>query len=145
MHDFDPEPGGINSIQPGKRPASNMAPTLILKDGVPLMALGGAGGPRIVTSIITVITNIVDFHMTLGEAIAAPRFHAQNKEINIDPAISEITRDSLMRMGHKVITREVDKKEFWYFGAVQAVMLDKEMGKVYGASDPRRDGEALGY
>lgn len=145
MHDFDPEVGGINSIEPGKRPPSNMAPTLILRDGEPLMALGGAGGPRIVSSIIAVITNTLDFGMSVRDAVAAPRFHAQNGEISVEPAIAEGTRKSLTGMGHRVITREVDKTEWWYFGAVQAVMLDRKTGSIFEASDPRRDGEARGY
>jgi gamma-glutamyltranspeptidase/glutathione hydrolase len=145
MHDFDPEPGGINSIEPGKRPLSNMAPTLLLKDGEPFMALGGAGGPRIVSSIIAVITNTLDFGMSVRDAVAAPRFHAQNREISVEPAIPESTRKSLAGMGNKVVTRDVDKSEWWYFGAVQAVMLDRKSGGVFGASDPRRDGEASQY
>lgn len=145
MHDFDPEPGGINSIEPGKRPASSMAPVILLRDGEPFMALGGSGGPRIVSSTIAVITNVVDFGMDIRQAVGAPRFHSQNKEVNLDPAIPQSVRNSLEAMGHKVTLRDVVQNEWWYFGAVQAIMQDSKKGYVAGAADPRRDGEAMGY
>jgi gamma-glutamyltranspeptidase/glutathione hydrolase len=145
MHDFDPEPGGINSIEPGKRPVSNMAPVILLRDGELFLTLGGAGGPRIPSSSIAVITNTVDFGMNVKEAVSAPRFHAQNMEINVDPAITENARQDLSKMGHKVSLREVVAKEWWYFGAVQAIMYDANTGDLTGAADPRRDGEAIGY
>jgi gamma-glutamyltranspeptidase/glutathione hydrolase len=144
MHDFDPEPGGINSIQPGKRPVSNMAPVLLLKDGEIFLTLGGAGGPRIPSSSIAVITNVVDFGMDVQEAVGAPRIHGQNMEVSVDPAIEESARQGLARMGHKVTVRDVEN-EWWYFGAVQAIMYDARMGHLTGAADPRRDGEAIGY
>jgi len=145
MHDFDPEPGGINSIEPGKRPASSMAPIIVLKDGEPFMTLGGAGGPRIVSSSIAVMTNVIDFGMNIQEAVSAPRFHSQNDEINLDPAIPESTRDSLAKMGRKLTVRDVIENEWWYFGAVQAILSDRRTAYVEGAADPRRDGEAVGY
>jgi gamma-glutamyltranspeptidase/glutathione hydrolase len=145
MHDFDPEPGRINSIQPGKRPVSNMAPVILLRDGEVFLTLGGAGGPRIPSSSIAVITNTVDFGMNIQEAVGAPRIHGQNMEISVDPAIPESARQRLASMGHKVIVRDVVENEWWYFGAVQAIMYDAAKGYFTGASDPRRDGQAIGY
>jgi len=145
MHDFDPEPGGVNSVEPGKRPASSMAPVIVLKDEKPFIALGGAGGPRIITASIAVLTNVIDFGMDLREAVAAPRFHAQNMEVNVDPAVPKTAQDSLRKMGHKVIVRDVNIAEWWYFGGVQAVMFNRKTGYMTGAADPRRDGQAIGY
>jgi gamma-glutamyltranspeptidase/glutathione hydrolase len=145
MHDFDPEPEGINSVEPGKRPASSMAPVIVLKDGKPFIALGGAGGPRIISATIVVLTNVIDFGLDVEQAVAAPRFHAQNLEVNVDPVVPKTTRDSLSKMGHKVIVKDVDVKEWWYFGGVQAVMFDSETCCMSGVADPRRDGGAVGY
>lgn len=144
MHDFDPEPGGINSIQPGKRPASSMAPVILLGDET-FMTLGGAGGPRIISSTIAVVTNVVDFGMDIREAVGAPRFHYQNKEVSADPAIPQSVQSSVKAMGHKVTVRDVVKNEWWYFGAVQAIIRDRKTGYLTGAADHRRDSEAIGY
>jgi gamma-glutamyltranspeptidase/glutathione hydrolase len=122
-----------------------MAPIIVLKDGEPFMTLGGAGGPRIVSSSIAVMTNVIDFGMEIQDAVSAPRFHSQNMEINVDPAIPESTRSSLAKMGHKLTVRDVVENEWWYFGAVQGIVLDTRTGYLKGAADPRRDGEAIGY
>jgi gamma-glutamyltranspeptidase/glutathione hydrolase len=145
MHDFNLGLGGINSIEPGKRPSSNMAPTILLKDGRPFLAVGGSGGPRIVSSILATIINVIDFGMSAEEAVSAPRFHAQDREINIEPGIRENVRRRLRRMGHVITVSRTGKDEWWYPGAAQAVTLESSTGIMHGGADPRRDGEAKGY
>ncbi len=77
MHDFDARPGDPNSIAPGKRPLSNMAPTLLLKDGEPFLVAGSAAGPRIVTATLQTILNVVDHSLDIQKAVDAPRIHYQ--------------------------------------------------------------------
>jgi gamma-glutamyltranspeptidase/glutathione hydrolase len=115
-----------------------MAPTIILKDGEPFMVLGSCGGPKIISSVIAVINNVIDYGMNLQDAVDAPRFHAKDGEIDLDPAIPA---KSLKDVGHKVLQRD----EWWYFGAVQAVMFDNRTSAMYGVADPRRDGDAEGF
>jgi gamma-glutamyltranspeptidase/glutathione hydrolase len=87
MDDFTTAPGkpnlfGLvqgprNAIAPGKRPLSSMSPTIITRDGKPVMVLGSPGGARIITITLETILNLVDYGMELQEAVDAPRFHHQ--------------------------------------------------------------------
>ena len=148
MHDFNLTTQTPNSVEPHKRPLSSMSPTLILKDGSPFMVLGSTGGPRIITSMIQVIINVIDFGMRLQRAIESPRFHCKYDRIYAESRIPENVRRDLTRMGHKVIV----KKRPWpfrgydlFYGGVQAILYDQETSKVYGGVDPRKDGAATGY
>jgi gamma-glutamyltranspeptidase/glutathione hydrolase len=69
---------GANAVQPGKRPRSSIAPTIVLRDGKPFLALGSPGGASIITTVAQVLVNRLDFGMTLPEAIAAPRVSQRN-------------------------------------------------------------------
>src|SRR5260221_9046636 len=69
--------GSANAIAPGKRPLSSMSPTIVEKDGHPVLVLGSPGGPRITTAVLETIANIVDFGMEPWQAVAAPRVHHQ--------------------------------------------------------------------
>src|SRR3546814_1330429 len=87
MDDFTSKPGvpnlyGLvqgenNAIAPGKRPLSSMAPTIVTKDGKLFMVLGSPGGSRIITITLETFINVVDYGMTIQEAVDAPRFHHQ--------------------------------------------------------------------
>jgi gamma-glutamyltranspeptidase/glutathione hydrolase len=139
MHDFDPRPGRINSVEPGKRPLSSMAPTIVLKDGKPLMALGSAGGPKIITSALQVILNVLDFGMPLTKAVACPRFHCQESTILLEGGVPEHTEAGLKKLGHPVERRpHLDL----FFGGIHAIHVVPK--GIVGMADPRRDGIALG-
>jgi len=87
MDDFTAKPGApnyyglvqgnANAIAPGKRPLSSMTPTIVLKDGKPVLIVGAPGGARIITTVLEVIVNVIDYGLTLQEAVEAPRFHHQ--------------------------------------------------------------------
>src|ERR1035437_2424904 len=87
MDDFTPNPsvaniygfvrGDANAIAPGKTPLSSMCPTIITKDGKPVLILGTPGGSRIITTVLQAILNVVDFQMNIQEAVDAPRIHHQ--------------------------------------------------------------------
>lgn len=142
--------GEANVIAPGKRPLSSMSPTILSKDGQPVMVVGTPGGSRIITAVLHSILNVVDYGMNVQEAVDAPRFHQQwlPEATNLERfALSPDTTRLLEAMGHK-------------FGAPQppnhmaAILIGapslggKPVGKnrFYGANDPRRNsGLALGY
>jgi gamma-glutamyltranspeptidase/glutathione hydrolase len=116
MDDFTAKPGvpnmfGLvqgkaNAVAPGKRPLSSMTPTLVLKDGKPVLVVGTPGGSRIITTVLEVIVNVIDHGMTLQEAVDAPRIHHQwwPDTIAAEPfALSVDTVRSLTGMGYKVV------------------------------------------
>jgi len=145
MHDFEPRPRMANSVAPWKIPMSSMSPTIILKDGRPIMALGSAGGPRIISSTLQVLLNGLEFGLGLQEALAASRIHVQGHLVQMENTQASRTAAELRRMGHSV---EVGKlmgrgDPGLYFGGVHAAQLSQENG-LNGAADPRRDGLAIG-
>jgi gamma-glutamyltranspeptidase/glutathione hydrolase len=150
MDDFSIQPGvanafGLlgaeaNAVAPGKRPLSSMSPTIVLKDGKPILAVGAAGGPTIISQTLLAIVNTIDFGMPLDEALAQPRFHHQWQpdELRVEKTVPEKVREELAKRGHKVKVVET-------LGAAQAVALDGNAGKLAGAPDPRGEGQAAGF
>jgi gamma-glutamyltranspeptidase/glutathione hydrolase len=143
MGDFSPDPDGPNSIAPGKRPLSNMAPTVVLKDGRPYLAIGMPGGTRITSALTQVLMNLIDHRLSLQEAINAPRIHRHTKtgELLLEARITSKIRSALARKGYPIVL----KKDFdIYLGGAQGVMIN-ETGLLSGAADPRREGTVSGY
>ncbi len=142
--------GDANAIQPGKRPLSSMSPTIITKDGKPVMVLGAPGGSRIITTVLLTILNVIDYGMGVEEAVDTPRFHQQwvpdvtNLELD---ALGPDTRQTLEGWGQKF----GDPPPANQVAAILAgapSLGGKPVGKdrFYGAIDPRRkSGLALGY
>jgi gamma-glutamyltranspeptidase/glutathione hydrolase len=127
--------GAANAIAPGKRPLSSMSPTLLLKDGKPVLALGAQGGSKIITAVIETVLNVADHDMNLAEAIAEPRIHHQWKPdvLLLEPGISADTRADLASMGHKLAPFD------WHASVVAVMAKD---GWFYGYSDERIPGGA---
>ncbi len=142
MHDLDPKPGGPNSIAPGKKPLSSMSPTLVLKDGRPVMTVGSPGSKRIITAVAQVISNVIDHGMRLQDAIAAPRVHIDGDVLNVEGRVPAVVAEGLKALGHEVNVR---KEYDLFFGGSQGVLFDGAGGLFYGGADPRRDGVALGF
>ena len=95
--------GEQNKVEPGKRPLSSMSPTIVTKDGKPVMVVGTPGGSRIITATLHTIVNVIDYGMNIQEAVDAPRFHQQwlPETTNIEHfAISPDTKKILEGMGH---------------------------------------------
>ena len=148
MDDFSASPGvsnyfGLvgseaNAIEPGKRPLSNMSPTIVvsLDENRPILILGGAGGPRIITAVLQVIVNYLDLNMSLSYSLGHPRFHHQFKpEILF---VEDTTQEAMWR-GQKSLGQRVTVRE--YIGKVQAIGWNKKKQEYEGVSDPRfRDG-----
>lgn len=132
--------GEVNAVQPGKRPLSAMSPTIVLdRDGSLLLVVGSRGGPRIITSTSQVILNVLDHHMILSDAVAAPRIHHQALPDSLGyerGGLAGPTIDSLRAMGYALMPMS-------NVGLINAIM--KVKGGYEGMPDPRSSGKAVGY
>ncbi len=149
MDDFAVQPGvpnafklvgaEANAVAPGKRPLSSMSPTLVLKDGKPVIVTGAAGGPTIITQALLLLTHIIDDGMLPAEALAEPRFHHQwnPDELKIEKAFGQDTLARVKALGHKLAESEG-------FGACQAIYFDAGKKLFFPANDPRVPGKADG-
>jgi gamma-glutamyltranspeptidase / glutathione hydrolase len=142
--------GEANSIAPGKTPLSSMSPTIVARDGKPVMVVGTPGGSRIITAVVLTILNVVDYGMNIQEAVDAPRFHQQwlPDETNIEArALSPDTRQILLSMGHKLGGPQPENHmAAILIGAPSLGGRAVGGNRFYGANDPRRNtGLALGY
>lgn len=126
---FNPMPGAWDSILPGKRGGGG-SPLFLYKDGKLVMAIGAPGGSRIFTAMMQVIINVVDFGMTMQEAVKVPRFHSEEKDIlYIEPEFSAETEKTL---GEKYNVRRST-----YMSRVQAVWKDPVSNEFTAGADPR--------
>ncbi|HEY1328967.1 MAG TPA: gamma-glutamyltransferase [Casimicrobiaceae bacterium] len=142
--------GEANSIAPGKRPLSSMSPTIVSKDGKPVMVVGTPGGSRIITVVVHTILNVIDYGMDIQEAVDATRFHQQwlPETTNLEPfALSPDTQKILEGMGHKFVgAQPANHVAAILVGAPSLGGKPRGSYKYYGANDPRRGtGLALGY
>jgi gamma-glutamyltranspeptidase/glutathione hydrolase len=142
--------GEQNRIEPGKRPLSSMSPTIVTKDGKPVMVVGTPGGSRIITAVLHTIINVIDYDMDIQEAVDAPRFHQQwlPETTNLEHfAVSPDTQKILESWGHKFAgPQPANHVAAILVGAPSLKGKAVEGNRYYGANDPRRNsGLALGY
>ena len=134
---FDPLPGRPNSMASGKARTSGMCPTIVFKDGQPVLAVGAPGGSVIMSAVLQSICNVIDFGMTATEAVSAPRIHTEGGPVYVEARIREDTCQELRQRGH-----EVEHLVHSYapdFSRPQMVrLLDRE--RLDGGSDPRSGG-----
>ena len=130
-----------NAIEAGKRPLSSMSPTIVLKDGKPVMTLGAAGGPKIITEVATTIIRVVDFGQQPWEAIGAARFHHQwsPDRLRIERSMDQSLKAELRSFGHELTIADSDN-----VGVSQLISHDPETGIFTGVHDPRVPGSAMG-
>ncbi|PIP76643.1 MAG: gamma-glutamyltransferase [Ignavibacteria bacterium CG22_combo_CG10-13_8_21_14_all_37_15] len=151
MDDFSGKPGvpnqfGLigsvaNEIQPGKRMLSSMTPTIVLKDGIPILLIGSPGGSTIITTVLQVILNVCDFDMNLEQAVNSPRIHHQwlPDELYFEPfGIAKDVQINLLAKGYK-FGKERN------LGLVEAIKFDPKSGELTGVSDKRGFGLAEGF
>jgi len=152
MGDFNPVPGLTdtlgkigtppNRVAPGKRMLSSMTPTILAKDGKPVALLGTLGGRTIISQVLQIALNIVDFDMNIAEAVSARRMHHQwlpDVLIMERWSTSEDSKRLLQSMGHSL-------REIRYRGGAMAISIDHDEGIFWGATDPRSaDASAVGY
>lgn len=134
--------GEANLIEPGKRPLSSMSPTIVTKDGKVFLVTGSPGGSTIPTTVLQVINNLIDYKMSLDEAVNSPRFHYQgfpNMIISEPQAITSKTFRGLVLRGYKVMP----SPRKW--GAAESILVDSK-GKMTGVNDIRKPaGKAIAY
>lgn len=140
MDDFSAKPGvpngyGLiggeaNAVEGGKRPLSSMSPTLVFKNGKPILATGSPGGSRIITTTLQIIMNVIDHNMNIAEATHAVRVHHQwlPDELRIEKGLNQDTIKLLQAKGQNVVEKEA-------MGSTQSIM-HTEKG-FFGSSDPR--------
>ena len=123
---------------PGKRPLSSMTPTIVLKDGKPVLVTGSPGGSRIISTVLQVIVNVLDYGMDVAAAVAAPRLHHQwlPDEVRVEHGFPEDTLAALRARGHRVVEP---------LGQSSANSIAVTATGLLGAPDPRtRGAEAAG-
>lgn len=147
MDDFSSDPESPNAPRANRRPVSSMGPLIMFKDNKPFLILGSPGGTRIFPSLTQIIVNIIDFKMSIDEAIEAPRFFSYStggkaRPIFMESRILQTTVKALEKMGHEVSLREAFDK---YFGGAQGILLPSGKKVILGGADSRRDGFGAGY
>ncbi|MDG1332430.1 MAG: gamma-glutamyltransferase [Crocinitomicaceae bacterium] len=152
MGDFNPQPGYTNSgwligtdpnlIAPKKRMLSSMTPTIVAKDGKPVLVIGSPGGRTIINTVFQTVLCFLEYDMSINEAIEAMKIHHQwlpNKLVYEENKLSPDTVEALKLMGHDVQARKT-------LGRLMGISIDKENGVNVGASDSSSpDGGAVGY
>jgi gamma-glutamyltranspeptidase/glutathione hydrolase len=153
MNDFNWLPGitdstgkigtDANLVRPERRMLSSMCPTIVARDGRPVLVTGSPGGRTIINTVLCVVTNVIDYKMSVREAVDAPRFHHQWFPDEIRPEPSWLERspspaDALRGMGHSFgdAKRQGDAHSIW---------IDSATGELTGAADRRIAGKAAGY
>jgi gamma-glutamyltranspeptidase/glutathione hydrolase len=150
MDDFSAKPGvpnsdgllqgAANAIGPGKRPLSSMSPTIVVRDGKPVLVLGSPGSSKIITTVANVLMGVVDYGLDIQEAVNASRFHHQwlPDEVMLEDRFSPDTVRLLEAKGHKI-----KRERFW--GDAECIMVHQKTGERLGASDARNNGKAVGF
>jgi gamma-glutamyltranspeptidase/glutathione hydrolase len=145
LDDFTAAPGAPNAYGlvgfaanlpgPGKRPLSSMSPTIVLKDGKPVLVTGSPGGSRIISTVLQVIVNVLDYHMDIEDAVAAPRLHEQwlPDEVRIERGFADDVIAALKANGHTVVAP---------LGQTSANSIAVAGSGLEGAPDPRTRGSA---
>jgi gamma-glutamyltranspeptidase/glutathione hydrolase len=148
LDDFTAAPGASNAFGlvgfeanlpgPGKRPLSSMSPTIVLKDGKPVLVTGSPGGSRIISTVLQVIVNVVDYDMDIAAAVAAPRLHHQwlPDEVRVERGFDDAVLTELKARGHRIV-------ESMGYSSANSILVTSN--GLLGAPDPRtRGAEAAG-
>ncbi len=145
MDDFSAQPGvtnyfglvgaAANAVAPGKRPLSSMSPTIVLRQGKPILALGAAGGPTIISQVAFELVCLLDLRMSPQQALAQPRIHHQwfPDQLMVEKKLPVKVREALLKRGHTLKASDS-------IGVSQIVAQKAEGGRFQGAADPRAGG-----
>jgi len=147
MDDFSAKPGSpngygliggeANKIEPRKRPLSSMTPVIVTKDGKAVLASGSPGGSTIITAVMQVVLNVIEWDMNISEATHRPRIHHQwlPDRVTVEPALSRDTLDKLAAMGHRINRDDSGAYTTQILGRVNSVGMGQ--GVTLGAADSR--------
>jgi gamma-glutamyltranspeptidase/glutathione hydrolase len=139
MVNFHPWPGHPNSIAPHKSRTTGMTPTIVYRDGQPLLVIGAPGATRIITSVVQVILNVLDFGMSISDAVLAPRLDCQGDLIKCQGRIPEYVC-AQVRERHPI-----QRLPYSHGGLalVHAIAIDPKTGELSGGADTGSGGMAL--
>jgi gamma-glutamyltranspeptidase / glutathione hydrolase len=141
---FDPEPGHVNSIEPGKRILWAPTPTIVLKDGRPVMGLGAPGGRRIMSAIVQSLVNVLDFGLGVQDAVTAPRIHCEGPTTVVDSRLGRAVLDGLEARGHRLEVTE-DNVTAFSFARPNGILIDQQTGHLTGGVNQFAPAWAMGH
>ena len=133
---FDPRPGRVNSLAPGKTRWTMITPAIVFDGGKLRAVVGAPGGTKIVTGVLQALVNLLDHGMTTVEAVSAPRIDHQGEVVTAEGRMPESVLAGLRQLGYEVQRRVLNYDS--YFARVQ--LIGARDGVLSGASDPRKDG-----
>jgi gamma-glutamyltranspeptidase/glutathione hydrolase len=126
---FDPEPGSVTSIGPGKRILSAASPVVVTRRGRPLAAIGSPGGRRVISAVYQCLVNVIDYQLGMQAAISAPRTHAENRSTLVSDRFPAPVIDGLRSIGHDVTVCE-DNLSGGQFARPSGTMVDEKTGEL---------------
>lgn len=151
MDDFSVKPGtpniyglvgsAANAIYPSKRPLSSMTPTIVTRNNKPFIIIGSPGGSTIITTVLQVVLNVIEYEMNITDAVSAPRFHSQwlPDIIMVEPnTISDEIKFELESRRHTI-----EPYRWGYIGSANGILIDG--GNFYGGADTRHENAVVGY
>jgi gamma-glutamyltranspeptidase/glutathione hydrolase len=141
---FDPEPGHINSIRPRKRTLWAPTPTIVLRDGRPLLGIGAPGGRRIISALVQSLVNVLDFGLGVQAAVTTPRVHCEGPLTEVDGRNPAAIVDGLTSRGHQVKVVEEHGSSF-RFARPGGIRIDPATGQLSGGVHEFTPAWAMGY
>lgn len=140
---FDPRPGRPNCIAPGRRILWAGSPIIVTRGGQPFAVVGAPGGRKVISSVLQVIVNLVEYGMGMQEAIAAPRLHCEGSMVAIDSRFPAESLDRLRELGHELVV-QTESFSTSYFGRPNGVLIDPKTGRLRGGINPFKPYFAMG-
>ncbi len=140
---FDPRPGAVTSIGPGKRVMSAATPVIVMRDGKPYAAVGSPGGRRVMSAVYQIIVNLIDFELGMQAAISAPRVHSEGTTTEISTRFPARVIEDLEKMGHQIMRRE-ESVSTSFFARPNGIKIDPESGELHAGVFPFTPATAIG-
>lgn len=140
---FDPEPGSIVSVGPGKRIMTAGTPVVALRDGKPFLAIGAPGGRRVISGVFQCLLNILEYGMGPAEVIGAPRVHCEGPLVEVDTRLPASVLNGLRNRGHELVLREETPVQS-NFSRPNGIMVDPDTGVLRGGVTPFGPATAIG-
>ncbi|MDQ0218600.1 hypothetical protein ELQ35_04360 [Peribacillus cavernae] len=138
LQNFTKDKYSPNSMEPGKRPASNIAPTILASNGRPIMTIGASGGTRIPHILTRLLINLFKHKVSFKKALSSFRYYVDQNHFYFEKEVSSITKERLTKLGYDYIFYPVP----FFYGGIHGLMVDEHQGLI-GAADPRRGGGSL--
>jgi gamma-glutamyltranspeptidase / glutathione hydrolase len=141
---FNPVPGHVNSIQPGKRILYAFTPTVVLREGRPLLGVGAPGGRRILSAVVQSLVNALDFGLGIQAAVSAPRVHVEGPTTEAEARLPSDVLDGLRRLGHRLHVIAETSTSF-SFARPNGIKIDPHTGRLTGGVNQFVPAWAMGH